>query len=83
MAHDAQATRRCDAQAREPPPGETLMIGSSCPPRRACRAKTRNAEDARWRRPYRHAITWVGIRALHGTVFLVNRLRFPGVRFGP
>ena len=33
--------------------------------------------------PIRHAVTSVGIRASRVTVFLVNRLRFPRVRFGP
>ena len=33
--------------------------------------------------PIRHAVRSVGIRASRVTVCLVNRLRFPGVRFGP
>ena len=33
--------------------------------------------------PIRHAVRSVGTLASRVTVFLVNRLRFPGVRFGP
>ena len=74
MAHGAQATRRSDAQARERRPPAWW---------RTCETWAFTATS--WKSVFsiRHAVRSAGTLASRVTVFLINRLRFPGVHFGP